>query len=587
MLNYFTFLHWGTNSSLPDYINERIRTTNMLGLVVGLFNIPFIILTYLQFPDLLWLATLFLVCSWATVLINKMGYYEFARFIFSASLITNFSVFHAYLHPAGSPMIASLWGMQIIFCTAPLLVYDVREPKKQIGYLLYSILISCTLPLYSGAFEMEADITDLTHGAGSHLYIWITGAAFVVVFYTIFQQYLGFINKNEKLLQNMQLQNEQLSQSQLKLNDYIKEVENAHEEEKKRKWASDGLAELATLVRNNASSSSDFFDKIASFMTKYLQANQSAIFVVDELQGKTVLELKACYAYDRKKFLQKTIIPGEGLVGQCYLEGEYTYLSKVPNNYVHITSGLGEATPRALLIAPIKVNDATEGVFEIASFKNFETHQIEFILKACESLASVISNVKINERTKELLEQSQTYAEQMRAQEEEMRQNLEELMATQEEMQRKEIELHAQAELLGLIVDNIPFPVFIKDEKGCYTLVNKAECDIFGVPKSEIIGFDDSKFIFDNEEMKRIRASDKKIVTENIPVHFPEQTLQLENGVIKVFKTSKIPFYNQITKQTNILGVSVDLSDTKNLERELKSEIEKLKSMLESALTNS
>jgi PAS domain S-box-containing protein len=265
------------------------------------------------------------------------------------------------------------------------------------------------------------------------------------------------------------------------------------------------------------------------------------------------------------------------------LEKETIFLTEIPNDYLKIKSGLGEANPNCLLIVPLKLNDNIEGVLEIASFEVFEPHQISFVEKVAESITSVLTTVRITQRTKILLEQSQQQTEELRAQEEEMRQNLEELMATQEEMERTQVENLGKSEMLSLIIDNIPFPVFIKDELGRYTLVNTEEANIFNLTKSDIMGYDDSRFVIDPLEVERIRKSDTTIIEMNIPVHFPEQNLTLADGSVKIFKTSKIPFFNKITQKTNILGVSVDLTDIKKLEVDLKSEIEILKQQLFSA----
>lgn len=132
---------------------------------------------------------------------------------------------------------------------------------------------------------------------------------------------------------------------------------------------------------------------------------------------------------------------GEGLVGQAWQEADTLYITDVPDNFVKISSGLGDANPKSFLIVPLTVNDVTFGVIEIASFTYFEQYHIDFVNKLAESIASTLSTAKTNERTKVLLEQSQQQTEEMRAQEEEMRQNMEEMQATQEEMERKEGEM--------------------------------------------------------------------------------------------------------------------------------------------------
>jgi GAF domain-containing protein len=218
------------------------------------------------------------------------------------------------------------------------------------------------------------------------------------------------------------------------------------EEDQQREWTTTGLAKIGEILRSNYTSATELYDNVIRFVVKYTTSNQGGLFLLNEGDTATDLNLVACYAYERKKFLEKKIAVGEGLVGQCFLEREIVYMTTVPKDYIAITSGLGNSTPSAIILIPLKINEAIMGVIELASLKPYESHERALLEKFAESIASTISTVRVNERTKQLLEQSQQQAEEMKAQEEEMRQNMEELSATQEEMGRKEKEYVRQIE---------------------------------------------------------------------------------------------------------------------------------------------
>jgi methyl-accepting chemotaxis protein len=223
--------------------------------------------------------------------------------------------------------------------------------------------------------------------------------------------------------------------------------EKSAEENKQRTWASQGVALFSDILRQHSDNLIELSTEIISNMVKYTNANQGGIFIVnDNDKDKIYLELAACYAYDRQKFLNRKIEVGEGLVGRCYQEQERIFLTEIPEDYIKISSGLGETSPTCLLLIPLAYNDNIFGIMEIASVETFQIHEIEFMERIGESIAATISSVKSNVQTQLLLEQSQQQAEEMSAQEEEMRQNMEELRATQEQTGRKEQELLKELE---------------------------------------------------------------------------------------------------------------------------------------------
>jgi PAS domain S-box-containing protein len=255
-------------------------------------------------------------------------------------------------------------------------------------------------------------------------------------------------------------------------------------EEQKRAWANEGHAKFSEILRMQTDNLSTLSDEIIIQVVKYLNANQGSIFLYnDEIPIDIHLELISSFAYDRKKYIKKRVEIGEGLVGTCAQEKQSIFLTDIPDDYIKISSGLGDAPPRSILIVPLKTEKNIFGVLEIASFQAFEKHEIEFVEKLAQSIASTFATVKINIHTARLLEQSKQQAEDMAQQEEEMRQNFEELQATQEESERKE------AEITSLIqaVDSSAL-VLQTDMEGRIIELNKKFSAAIDLHRDELLG---------------------------------------------------------------------------------------------------
>jgi PAS domain-containing protein len=174
------------------------------------------------------------------------------------------------------------------------------------------------------------------------------------------------------------------------------------------------------------------------------------------------------------------------------------------------------------------------------------------------------------------LEQSQKQAEELATQEEELRQNIEEMRAQQEEMKRKQIEIEEQSKLMRKIIDLVPFPIFVKNISREYTIANQAQAILFNLKVEEMLGRSDDHLINDAEELAAILKSDEKVLVDNERIQLPEQTISLRDGTQRVLQTIKVPFTNNLTKNRNILGVSVDYTTQREMEQRLKVSSEKI-----------
>lgn len=214
------------------------------------------------------------------------------------------------------------------------------------------------------------------------------------------------------------------------------------------RWHDAGMARFNEILTQHYDDQIVLYNRIVSELCRYVNANQAAIFLIDDQQGGAVINMEACYAYDRKKYLKKTFPLGDNLVGQAIMEKNTIFITKVPQHYTQITSGLGEATPGCILITPLFNESSVVGAIELASFKRFSQDEIRFVESLSKSITSSVFKMKQTHELQALFSRSQMAEAEIRQKEEEIMQQMEELQANNEEMARKSLELERLAKEL-------------------------------------------------------------------------------------------------------------------------------------------
>jgi HAMP domain-containing protein/CheY-like chemotaxis protein/signal transduction histidine kinase len=195
-----------------------------------------------------------------------------------------------------------------------------------------------------------------------------------------------------------------------------------------------------------------------------LVSMQHGVFYINESQnGQPELALLASYAYTERKHLANRFQAGEGLVGQCALERQSIVLTQVPDNYVQISSGLGEAAPMNIVVLPVLFEGEVKAVIELASFYRFSETHLMFLNQLTESIGIVLNTIVATMRTEDLLKQSQSLAGELQTRQQELTEtntrleqqartlqmSEERLKQQQEELQQTNEELEEKAELLA------------------------------------------------------------------------------------------------------------------------------------------
>jgi len=196
-----------------------------------------------------------------------------------------------------------------------------------------------------------------------------------------------------------------------------------------------------------------------------LVSEQAGVFYISDMDegGAQVLRLLASYGYQERKHLANRFHPGEGLVGQCVLEKQRILLTNVPDGYITIGSGLGEAPPRNIAVLPVIFEGDVLGVIELASFNRFSETHLTFLDQLTESIGIVLNTLAASIKTEDLLKQSQSLTQELQNQQQELQetnkrleqqakflQASEELLKQQqEELQQTNEELEEKAQLLS------------------------------------------------------------------------------------------------------------------------------------------
>jgi CheY-like chemotaxis protein len=220
----------------------------------------------------------------------------------------------------------------------------------------------------------------------------------------------------------------------------IGNLKDTTEKNNEQDWLKTNLAKFSRMMQGQKDLEA-VSRLIMSELTPLVSANYGAFYIMENENSAPVLKLIASYAYKERKHVGNRFHLGEGLVGQAALEKKPILLTSVPDDYIRITSGLGEAAPRNILVLPILFEGEVKAVVELASFLPFsQIHQI-FLDQLAESVGVVLNMISANMRTSELLEQSQQLTQELQSQSQELK-------AQQEELKKSNAELEAQTKSL-------------------------------------------------------------------------------------------------------------------------------------------
>ena len=221
-------------------------------------------------------------------------------------------------------------------------------------------------------------------------------------------------------------------------------------ERERTDWVKTGLMDLASQLGGDLDER-EVAARATRTLARHLDAPAAALYVVSrEEHPKLVLVGQhALTPGTSTGDVAPSFEIGEGLVGSAAQAKELVVVDPIPEGFLRVRSGLGEAPPRALVLAPLVHDGEVSGIVELASFEPLSEAARELLTRASETIALTLAVARSRAATRELLERTQAQATRLLQQEEELRVTNEELRCQQEELQQTNEELGVHAEQLA------------------------------------------------------------------------------------------------------------------------------------------
>jgi CheY-like chemotaxis protein/HAMP domain-containing protein/signal transduction histidine kinase len=246
------------------------------------------------------------------------------------------------------------------------------------------------------------------------------------------------------------------------INEMIRNLKDTTQKNTEQDWLKTNLAKFTRMLQGQRDLMT-VTKLILSELAPVVSAQHGVFFLMDQSAADPMLRLTSTYAYRERKGLRNAFRVGEGLVGQCAFEKERIMIADVPEDYIRISSGLGEATPQSIVVLPVIFEGEVKAVIELASFHRFKEIHLSLLDQITETIAIVLNTIEANMRTESLLKQSQSLAGELTTQQDELRESntrLEKQAATlraseellkkqQDELKRANEELETKADQLA------------------------------------------------------------------------------------------------------------------------------------------
>jgi signal transduction histidine kinase/HAMP domain-containing protein/ActR/RegA family two-component response regulator len=235
------------------------------------------------------------------------------------------------------------------------------------------------------------------------------------------------------------------------INQMIGNLKDTTHKNQEQDWLKTNLAKFSSMMQGQRSIVS-VARLIMSELTPLVDAQHGAFYMTEnDPSGEPVLHLIASYGFGGRKSLSGTYRLGESLIGQCAFEKKRIMLHDVPEGFIYIATGMGEAPPRSVVVLPVLFEGETKAVIELASFKPFVANHLTFLDQLMDSVGVILNMISSSMRTEELLQQLKKSNAELEAQAAELNEKAKLLEIKNNEVELASLSLEEKAEQLQLI----------------------------------------------------------------------------------------------------------------------------------------
>jgi signal transduction histidine kinase/HAMP domain-containing protein/ActR/RegA family two-component response regulator len=189
------------------------------------------------------------------------------------------------------------------------------------------------------------------------------------------------------------------------INQMIGNLKDTTHKNQEQDWLKTNLARFSSMMQGQRSIVS-VAQLIMSELTPLVNGHHGAFYMMEtDTDGEAALRLIASYGFGGRKSLANSYKFRETLIGQCAFEKKRIVLGNVPENFIYIATGMGEAPPRSVVVLPVLFEGETKAVIELASFNAFSSNHLTFLDQLMDGVGVILNMISSSMRTEELLAQ--------------------------------------------------------------------------------------------------------------------------------------------------------------------------------------